>query len=145
MTTLVATAPIIRARLRKATAKNHRRGVLGLRAQPHWDGADFEHEGVRVTVVACPSVLAIWEAIDSRKAEEWTVVLTNVDDDELGDTVLAHLLDGRLITRIRGMRCVATSLRRPSSPHCTAGRMTGQSPTDCWPYCRRTPRHQAGY
>lgn len=98
MTTLVATAPIIRARLRKATAKNHRRGVLGLRAQPHWDGADFEHEGVRVTVVACPSVLAIWEAIDSRKAEEWTVVLTNVDDDELGDTVLAHLLDGRLIT-----------------------------------------------
>ncbi len=26
------------------------------------------------------------------------MVLTNVDDDDLGDTVLAHLLDGRLIT-----------------------------------------------
>ena len=25
-------------------------------------------------------------------------MLTNVDDDDLGDTVLAHLLDGRLIT-----------------------------------------------
>lgn len=98
MTALVATAPIIQARLKKATDKHHRHGVLGLRAQPVWNETDFEHNGVRVTVVACPSVLAIWEAIDGRKAEEWTVVLTAVDDDDLGDTVLAHLLDQRLIT-----------------------------------------------
>lgn len=98
MTKLVATEPIIRARLKKATDKHHRHGVLGLRAQPVWDSAGFEHDGVPVTVVACPSVLAIWEAIDGRNAEEWTVVLTSVDDDDLGDTVLAHLLDGRLIT-----------------------------------------------
>lgn len=98
MSALVATAPIIRARLDKATAKNHRHGVLGLRAQPAWDDADFDHKGVPVTVVACPSVLSIWEAINDRKPDEWTVVLTDVDDDDLGDTVLAHLLDGRLIT-----------------------------------------------
>lgn len=98
MTALVATAPIIRARLKKATDKHHRHGVLGLRAQPVWNGSGFDHEGVPVTVVACPSVLAIWEAIDARKPDEWTVVLTAVDDDDLGDTVLAHLLDQRLIT-----------------------------------------------
>lgn len=98
MTTLVATEPIIRARLKKASDKHYRHGILGLRAEPLWDGAGFHHDGTPVTVVACPSVLAIWEAIDARKPDEWTVVLTNVEDEDLGDTVLAHLLDGRLIT-----------------------------------------------
>lgn len=51
-----------------------------------------------MTVVACPSVLSIWEAIEARDPDRWTVVLTNVEDEDLGDTVLAHLLDGRLIT-----------------------------------------------
>lgn len=98
MSSLTATEPIIRARLAKAAAKRYRRGVLGLRAEPRWSGNSFDHEGVPVTVVGCPSVLAIWEAIDTRNADGWTVVLTDVDDDELGDTVLAHLLDGRLLT-----------------------------------------------
>ena len=98
MTALTATEPIIRARLKKATDKQYAHGVLGLRAKPDWDGASFDHEGTPVTVVACPSVLAIWEAIENRESEQWTVVLTTVDDDDLGDTVLAHLLDGRLFT-----------------------------------------------
>ncbi len=98
MSTLAATEPIIRARLGKAKAKRYARGVLGLRAKPEWKGDSFDFEGTPVTVVACPSVLAIWEAIDTRDADAWTVVLTDVDDDELSDTVLAHLLDGRLIT-----------------------------------------------
>jgi hypothetical protein len=98
MTTLIATEPIIRARLKKAHDKHYRTGVLGLRAQPVWDGDEFDFEGRPVTVVACPSVLSIWEAIDARNQDGWTVVLTGVDDDDLGDTVLAHLLDGRLIT-----------------------------------------------
>jgi hypothetical protein len=95
---LVATEPIIRARLKKAHAKRYRTGVLGLRAQPVWEGEPFDYHGTPVTVVACPSVLSIWEAIEARAAGEWTVVLTSVDDDDLGDTVLAHLLDGRLMT-----------------------------------------------
>lgn len=98
MSTLVATEPIIRARLRKAIDKGYRHGVLGLRAQPVWNHSDFEQDNTAVTVAACPSVLAIWEAIDGRNPDAWTVVLTGVDDDELSDTVLAHLLDGRLIT-----------------------------------------------
>lgn len=98
MTTLTATEPIIRARLSRARAKRYRTGVLGLRAKPSWDGATFDHDGTPVTVVACPSVLSIWEAIEARDPDQWTVVLTNVEDEDLGDTVLAHLLDGRLIT-----------------------------------------------
>ncbi|OBJ70980.1 BREX-2 system phosphatase PglZ [Mycobacterium sp. 1274756.6] len=98
MSALVATEPIIRARLHKAHSKHYRNGVLGLRAEPVWGGGDFTFEGTAVRVVACPSVLALWEAIDGRDPDAWTVVLTDVDDDELGDTVLAHLLDGRLLT-----------------------------------------------
>jgi len=95
---LTATEPIIRARLNRARAKRYRTGVLGLRAKPAWDGTAFDHDGTPVTVVACPSVLSIWEAIEARDPDQWTVVLTDVDDEDLGDTVLAHLLDGRLIT-----------------------------------------------
>ena len=98
MSALTATEPIIRARLKKATDKHYAHGVLGMRANPVWDGDSFDHDGTPVTVVACPSVLAIWEAIEKRKSEQWTVVLTTVEDDDLGDTVLAHLLDGRLFT-----------------------------------------------
>ncbi len=98
MTHLIATQPIIRARLDRAAEKGYHRGVLGLRAVPCWDAGSFDHHGVPVTVVPCPSVLAIWEAIESRDPDGWTVVLTDVEDDDLGDTVLAHLLDGRLIT-----------------------------------------------
>lgn len=63
MTALVATEPIIRARLKKARTKRYRGGVLGLRAKPVWDGGEFDYDGTPVTVVPCPSVLAIWEAI----------------------------------------------------------------------------------
>lgn len=98
MTALIATEPIIRARLRKASDKHYRHGVLGLRAQPVFDGDGFDFNGTRVSVRGCPSVLALWEAIESRNPDGWTVVLTSVDDDDLGDTVLAHLLDGRLFT-----------------------------------------------
>lgn len=98
MTAVTATEPVIRARLKKAREKRYANGVLGLRAQPTYDGGDFDYHGTPVTVAPCPSVLAIWEAINSRNPDGWTVVLTSIDDDELGDTVLAHLLDGRLIT-----------------------------------------------
>jgi len=98
MSRLTVTEPLIRARLDRAADKHYHRGVLGLRAQPHWDAGTFDHKGVPVTVVPCPSVLAIWEAIEHRNPDGWTVVLTDVDDNDLGDTVLAHLLDGRLIT-----------------------------------------------
>ena len=63
---VIVTEPIIRARLRKAHDKQYRGGVLGLRARPVWDGRDFDYDGSPVTVVACPSVLAIWEAIEAR-------------------------------------------------------------------------------
>src|SRR5699024_7799730 len=50
------------------------------------------------TVAACPSTLAVWEALEARADGEWLVVLTPVDEKDLGDGILAHLVDGRLLS-----------------------------------------------
>ncbi|MGC5248844.1 BREX-2 system phosphatase PglZ [Gordonia sp. DT219] len=98
MTALTATKPIITARLQQAVDKRYRSGVLGLRASATWSDSAFSHDGVPVTVVACPSTLSVWEAIESRLDDQWLVILTPVDEKELGDGVLAHLIDNRLLT-----------------------------------------------
>ena len=98
MSTLTATRPIIAARLQQAVDKRYRRGVLGLRAAATWQEGTFTHDGVPVTVVGCPSTLAVWEAIETRDDQGWLVILTPVEEKELGDGVLAHLIDNRLLT-----------------------------------------------
>ncbi|MDH3022631.1 alkaline phosphatase [Gordonia sp. CNJ-863] len=98
MSTLTATRPIIAARLRQAVDKSYRHGVLGLRASATWKDGTFTHDGVTVTVAPCPSTLAVWEAIETRDEQGWLVILTPVDEKELGDGVLAHLIDNRLLT-----------------------------------------------
>ena len=80
MSTLTATRPIIAARLQQAVDKRYRRGVLGLRASATWQGGTFTHDGVPVTVVGCPSTLAVWEAIETRDDQGWLVILTPVDE-----------------------------------------------------------------
>ncbi|WP_019927708.1 BREX-2 system phosphatase PglZ [Nocardia sp. BMG111209] len=98
MTTAPVSQPLIAAKLAKAGEKRYRHGVLGLRAAPQWDSGSFAHDGVRVTVAACPSTLAVWEALENRSDGEWLVILTPLEEDELGSGVLAHLVDGRLLT-----------------------------------------------
>lgn len=94
-----ATMPVVRALLDDASAKGYHSGVLGIRARPGWDGlGHFEHGGVPVTVAACPSVLAVSEALLGRAGGRWLVVLTDRDDADLGAGVLAHLVGHRLRT-----------------------------------------------
>lgn len=98
MTTLRATEPIIRAKLSKVSGKRYETGILGMYADARWSDGSMSYDGKSVSVVPCPSVLAVWEAIQSRSTAEWTVVLTPVDEEELGAGILAHLIDGRLMT-----------------------------------------------
>lgn len=98
MNTLTATKPIITARLQQVVRKKHRSGVIGLRAQPTWDGGTFTHDNVTVSVVGAPSTLAVWEALEARREGEWLVILTPVDERELGDGTLAHLIGAKLFT-----------------------------------------------
>jgi PglZ domain-containing protein len=91
-----ATLPVVRAMLDQAVDKNYRDGVLGVRAQPRWDGpAEFTHRGVPVRVAACESALAVREALQSRGAGHWLVVITDRDHDDLGDGILATFVGNR--------------------------------------------------
>jgi hypothetical protein len=56
---LIATSPVVRSLLDEARRKRYSHGVLGVRAQPRWDGPDtFTHDDVPVRVVPCVSALA---------------------------------------------------------------------------------------
>jgi hypothetical protein len=91
-----ATLPVVRAMLDQAVDKNYRDGVLGVRAQPRWDGpAEFTHCGVPVRVAACESALAVREALQGRGAGRWLVVITDRDHDDLGDGILATFIGTR--------------------------------------------------
>lgn len=62
----IATSPV-RSLLDEAQRKRYPHGVLGVRAQPRWDGPDtFTHDDVPVRVVPCISALAAREAILDR-------------------------------------------------------------------------------
>lgn len=98
MTAVIASRPVIAAKLAKVAQKNYRRGVLGLHAAAQWDGAEFTYKGETVNVIACPSVFAVWDALHRHRGEQWLVVLTPLNEEDLGASVLAHLIDGRLLT-----------------------------------------------
>jgi hypothetical protein len=92
VTTTTATLPIIRSLLDEANRRRYVGGVLGVLARPEWDGpATFDHHGVGVRVVACPSALAVREALLTRASDRWLVVLTDRDEAELGLGITAHL------------------------------------------------------
>lgn len=92
MTADAASLPVIRALLDEARKKNYDSGVLGVRARPQWDGpTEFDHHGVPVRVVPCPSALAVREALLERSAGRWLVVLTDRDEQDLGLGITAHL------------------------------------------------------
>lgn len=95
--TTAATLPVIKALLDEAVRKRFTGGVLGVRARPEWsDAAEFEHNGVGVRVVVCPSALAVREALVDRAQDRWLVVLTDRDEKELGLGITAHLTWQRL-------------------------------------------------
>ncbi len=96
---LTATPPVVRALLDEARRKRYSHGVLGVRAQPRWDGPDtFTHDDVPVRVVPCVSALAVREALLDRDPAGWLVLLTDRNDADLGAGVLAHLVGHRVRT-----------------------------------------------
>lgn len=92
----LATTPVIRAMLDKAREKHYRCGVLGVRARPEVADEAFDHHGVPVRVVACPSALAVREALLERDPAGWLVILTDRDETDLGHGLLGRLVWQRL-------------------------------------------------
>jgi hypothetical protein len=97
--TTAATVGVIRALLDQARNKGYHGGALGVRARPVWtDAPRFDYDGAQVLVVACPSALAVREALLERDPMRWLVILTDRDEVDLGAGILTHLVWHRLRT-----------------------------------------------
>ena len=91
----VATPPAVRAIVAKRLAGSRR--VIGIHARPEWSGdPTFTVGDAVVRVRPCESALAVREAIKQAGDGEWLVVLTDVDDADLGAGLRVHLSGGRL-------------------------------------------------
>lgn len=98
---LLANRSVVELELRRALASrrsNLRNRVLLLRAAPEWRGAaefpvDINGTQVPVSVAACPTVLAVLDALSEDRGDgRYLVVLTPCDTREVGDSVLARAL-----------------------------------------------------
>lgn len=93
----VVTQPVVRAFARQVHRGRHRSRVIGIHAQPFWNGPpSFTVDGTTVYVRACVSALAVREALaeHATRPDDVLVVITDVHD--LGHGITAHLAGGRL-------------------------------------------------
>ncbi|MGV9326754.1 BREX-2 system phosphatase PglZ [Streptosporangium sandarakinum] len=95
----VATVPLVRSIVGKLQSSGRQRRVVGIQARLEWPGEpEFELNGSPVRVEICPSPLAVREAM-LRHGDGYLVVLTDLDDADLGIGIRAHLVnEGRLVT-----------------------------------------------
>ena len=98
---LVANKSVVELELKRALAHRHairHNRVLLLRAAPRWRGdavlsVDAGDGPVPVTVAACPTVLAVLDALAADRPDDgYLVVLTPCGNREVGESVLARAL-----------------------------------------------------
>jgi PglZ domain len=95
----VATLPVVRAYVRQLRKRQRRDRVLGIRAQPIWTAdTELEVDAATVRVRPCVSALAVREALveHADHPDDDLVVITDVDDDDLGHGIRSRLADGHL-------------------------------------------------
>jgi hypothetical protein len=94
-----ASIPVLRAMLDYVRGKKYDPAVLGVHASPDWSGPrTFTHQNVPVRIESCVSALAVREAALSHEPGQWTVILTDRTDEDLGAGLLSHLIGFRLRT-----------------------------------------------
>jgi PglZ domain len=84
--------------------------LLLLHAAPEWHGDPFiQAADASATVVACPTVLAVLDALTAaREPGSYLIVLTPCEDAELGDNVLAQAI-GQRVRQINRWELVRTA------------------------------------
>jgi hypothetical protein len=88
----------IRAQVGSIHKKSRDARVIGIRSSSGWDGAELDVVDDReYQFVQCNSVLQVREALVSRDlAQAPLVVITDLEESELGDDILARFAKGRL-------------------------------------------------
>lgn len=127
----------------EATGRHRNGGVLGIRADPTSKVAVTRSSpaGHRITVEACPSTLAVWDALHRWDGAGWLVVLTDRPEDDLGPGTLARLVDHRLLTpdpweaamQVFGARTLQRALLVEGRQAELPTQLVALTPEDGWP------------
>lgn len=134
-----ADAAYVRQRAAALVARAAERVEI-LRAAPSWDGPDeFVEGGVTVRVRACVSALAVLDAYEQLPQDDYLVVLTDRDAQDLGDTVLLrarghrpHVIDPwSAVPELFGARTADRDLRARGS--WVPAALLAQRPAAGWP------------
>lgn len=80
-----------------AKQRKYESGILGVLANPNMVPAHVvQHAGQSVSIRAAISPLAAHEAVREHVEGEWSIVVTDCDDHDLGAGILAHFVGSRL-------------------------------------------------
>jgi hypothetical protein len=137
-----ADEPVVRALLEDMRERRPGHRVLGIRAAPEWSGpAELHFDGgrARATVWACVSTLEVHEALCSRVADDYLVILTDRPDNDLGLSVVARLYGQRLmeldlwVPVLRMFRATTRDPRLAGLGDWVAPALLGLVPPGGWP------------
>ena len=100
MTTAVLTFGQIKAQVAAVRKRNSRERVIGIQAPGRWTGERHEQDGHdRYVIEQCDSPLAMRIALrDNTEGEAIKVLITGLDEKELGEDILLRLAKRRLFT-----------------------------------------------
>ncbi|TDC00434.1 BREX-2 system phosphatase PglZ [Micromonospora fluostatini] len=138
----VAQPDAVRRKVEAWLAENDPGEVIALKARPEWpDDLTLTVTGLRITVVPCPTPLAARAALHDRSAGERLVLLTDLDDSELGDGILAHLSRQRvrtinqwdLVRQLFGRVATLDPTLVRAGSWGVAGALIDHVPADGWP------------
>ena len=100
MTTAVLTFGQIKAQVAAVRKRNSRKRVIGIQAPGRWTGERCKQDGYdRYVIEQCDSPLAMRIALrDNTEGEAIKVLITGLDEKELGEDILLRLAKRRLFT-----------------------------------------------
>lgn len=118
-------------------------GVIGIRAVPDETVtlSSLSAAGHAIEVAACPSTLAVWDAIYSWEGEGWLVILTDRPEEDLGSGTLARFVEHRLLTpdpweaamQVFGARTIQRALLAEGKYADLPTQLVAITPFDGWP------------
>jgi len=98
-----------------------RDGAVAIQGRTSDDEQKFDHSGRKVRMVGCRSALAVRQALLECKADEWLVIVTDRDREDLGEGILAHFV-GQTLRRPDPWQAV----RQRFNAHAVDARLTDQ-------------------
>lgn len=146
MSTATALAPVsgamIHAQIDHVSSRGYDTGIIGLAAQVKpGDRQDTVHAGTMLRIRPAGSALAVREALTEHRPGEWTVILTDRPDEDLGAGILAHLI-GQRVRRADPWQAVRMrfhasrldpALVRGTGSRALAGALLAAAPAEGWP------------